>query len=172
MGQAPQKAIGTEVDSPETILPTPRFDEVAELQARPVVPLAAESLSTNYSSTTNSGSGLKPLLSKKGSWLLAAFVGLMLTAGAMAIGVTTYRRSQSVPTQSLAATAEAVSVEFDQAPRVRRSISSRAPVVRSNAPAITTIKRRAQPTPQTRPTYDGQPRPRLVDTYVVRRPHR
>ena len=169
MGQAAQKAIRTEVDAPETTLPPPRFDEVAEQQARPVVPLAAEPLSANYVSTTNRGLQLKPLLSKKGSWLVAAFVGLILTAGAMAIGVTTYRRSQSIPTQSLAATAEAVSIEFDQEPRVSRSVGSRAPVVRSNAPAIVTIKKRAQPT---RPVYDGQPKPRLVDSYVVRRPHR
>jgi hypothetical protein len=168
VGQAAQKAIRTEVDAPETTLPPPRFDEVAEQQARPVVPLAAEPLSANYVSTTNRGLH-KPLLSKKGSWLLAAFVGLVLTAGAMAVGVTTYRRSQSVPAQSLVPTAEAVRIELNQDPRVSQSVSSRAPASRSNAPAIAMTKKRAQPT---RPISDGTPRPRLVDSYVVRRPRR
>ena len=172
MGQAAQKAIRTDVDSPVTVLPPPRFDEIAEQRARPVVPLAAEPASTNYIAATNRGLQLNPLLSKKGSWLLAAFVGLILTAGAMAVGISTYRRSQTVPTQSLVPTAEAVRIELDQEPRVSRSVSPRAPTARSNAPAIATIKKRAQPTQSTRPIYDGQPRPRLVDSYVVRRPRR
>jgi hypothetical protein len=169
VGQAAQKAIRTEVDAPETALPPPRFDEAAEQQARPVVPLDAEPLPANYVSTTNRGLQLKPLLSKKGSWLLAAFVGLVLTAGVMTVGVTTYRRSQSVPTQSLAPTAEAVRIELNQELRSSRSVSSRAPASRSNAPAIVRTIKRAQPT---RPIYNGTPRPRLVDSYVVRRPHR
>jgi hypothetical protein len=37
---------------------------------------------------------------------------------------------------------------------------------------IATTKKRVQSTQQTRPAYDGQPRPRLVDSYVVRRPHK
>lgn len=157
------------MDSPENVLSPPRFDELAEQQARPVIPLAAESLSANYNSATNRGLQVTPLLSKKGSWLLAAFVGLILTAGAMAIGVTTYRRSQSVSTRSLVPTAEAVRIELDQEPRVRRSVSSRATALRSNAPAIVKTKKREQ---TIRPVVNGNPGARLVDSYVVRRSQR
>ena len=176
VGQATRKAIRTEVGSGNTVLPPPRFDEVAALRARPVVPLTAESPSTNYTAATNSRLPLKPRLSKKGSWLLAALAGLILTVGAMAVGVTTYRRSQTVPTQPLAPTAEAVRLELDQEPRVRRSTGTRAtatmraPASRSSAPVIVRTKKREQPVRPIRPVADGSSRPRLVDSYVVRRP--
>lgn len=164
------------MESGNTVLPPPRFDEVAAMQARPVVPLTAESSSTNYTAATNSRLQLKPRLSKKGSWLLAAFAGLILTVGAMAVGLGSYSRRQTVPTQSLAPTAEAVRLELDQAPRVRRSTGMRATATmratasRSSVPVIVRTKKREQPVRPIRPVSDGSSRPRLVDSYVVRRP--
>lgn len=158
MGQAPSKAITTEADSQETSLPSPRFDELAAQMARPVVPLNTESVSTNPGSTINLRSRPASLLSKKGSWLLAAFVGLILTAGAMAIGVTAYKRNPVVSTPGLVPTTEAIRLELNQEPRPNQSISS-------SASAATKNKKRVR---RARPTSNANPRARLVDSYIVR----
>jgi len=190
VAQAAQKAIRQEVEAEETTLVTPRFDEVAEQMARPVVPLAAESWPTSPAATINSGARPSPLLSKKGLWLLAAFVGLILTVGAMAIGINSYRRNQAASAPSTAPTAEPIRVELksDTIPFESRPVESRSneskpvesrPVAsrpvepkRSNAPSSVPaiamakpkkVERRAQ-----QPSSDGKPRARMVDSYTPR----
>lgn len=170
MVQAPQKAIVPEAASRRTTLPPPRFDEVAEQTARPVVPLAAESVSANPGAATNRGSQRTPLLSKKGLWVLAGFVGLMLTVGALAININTYRRSPAVSTESLIPVVDAVQLELNQAPRQAprpaRSSESRESRESSATPVIVQTRRRVQPA---QPASDGKPRARLVDSYVIPR---
>lgn len=182
MGQAPQKAMTPEVEAQETTLSSPRFDEAAAQMARPVVPLAAESLPANSGSKTNRVTYLTPLLSKKGSWLLAAFVGLILTVGAMAIGIKSYRRNQAASAPSTVPAAEAIRVELkpDPIPVEAKPIASRPvearPVEekRSNTPsnaqatAIAKPKKLERRAPQ-QSTSDRNPGARLVDSYVIRR---
>lgn len=105
----------------ERTLAAPRFDEAAAQQARPVVPLSEEAVSINLGE--QSGRVVQPssLPSIKGSWLLAAFVGLILGAVVTAIGVTAYRRSQATSTQSLVPAAEAIRVELNGDFRARPS---------------------------------------------------
>lgn len=174
MVQVPQKVIATEVDAQEIELSSPRFDEAAAQMARPVVPLSEQVVSTPHGHSTNPGAQLSALLSGKGSWLMAMVVGLILTAGALAIGVTAYRRNQPAPTQSLIPVAEAVRMELNQAPRLRQqSVSSSSPESRlrepsssSSPPEIPKTKPRVQRA--ARPASDGRPRARMVDSYVVR----
>lgn len=159
VGQATQKVIAPEVDSQETQLPAPRFDEEAAQMARPVVPLSEEVLSTSPDYSTNLESQLTTLLPRKGAWLLATVVGLvLLAAGAMAIGVNAYRRNQVVSTQSLIPVVEATRMEINQVPGSERASSS-------SAPAIPKTKKHVE---RARPASDGRPRARMVDSYVIR----
>lgn len=157
MAQAYQKVIRPEVDSEDPSLSTPRFDEVAAQQARPVVPLSAEVVSFNPRHTTNLSSGLTAPPSRKSLWLLAAVLGVILAAGAMAIGVTTYRRDQAMDTQSLATVAEATRIEINPDFKPKQSL-------RTNIPVRPQYKTRTRIAP---PVSDGRPRPRLVDSYVI-----
>ena len=159
MGQATQKVIVPEVDSQETQLPAPRFDEVAEQMARPVVPLSEEVVYAAPDDSTNPRSQFTTLLSRKGSWLLATVIGLvLLAAGAMAIGVNAYRRQQVVSTQSLVPVAEATRIEINQVPKSDRASSS-------NAPVTPKTKRHVE---RAQPASAGRPRARMVDSYVIR----
>lgn len=158
MAQSYQKIIRPEVDSEEPSLSTPRFDEVAARKARPVVPLSAKIVSFNPRHTANLRSGLTALPSRKGLWLLAAFVGVILAAGAMAIGVTSYQRNQAMDTHSLATVAEATRIEINPDIRPKQSLST-------NAPVRPQYKRRTR---IAQPVADRRPGPRLVDSYVIR----
>jgi hypothetical protein len=158
VAQAYQKVIRPELDAEEPSLSTPRFDEVAAQQARPVVPLPAEVVSFNPRHSTNLSSGLTAPPSRKGLWLLAAFLGVVLAAGVMAIGVNTLRRDRAIDTQSLATVAEATRIEINADIRPKQSL-------RTNAPVRPQYKRR---TPVAPPVSDGRPGPRLVDSYVIR----
>ena len=178
MERLPENVITSEVDSEETTLQSPRFDEAAARMARPVVPLSEEVLTTNPGHPTNLSSTRAPLLYAKRSWLLAAVACLILTAGAMAIGLTAYRRSQVIPPQPLAPVAEAAHVEIDQYPRPGQASRPNTPTIpsqplRTNTPAIQDTKKRAQPALPARPAVNDRPastdksKPRMVDSYVI-----
>jgi hypothetical protein len=116
MGQSLYKVLEPEEYSEETSLPTPRFDEAAAQTARPVVPLSDNPASFNPDRATFIKSQRAPQPQRKGSWLLAALVGLVMTAGAMAIGVTTayLRHNQTMPGESLVPAAVATRIDIDQ----------------------------------------------------------
>lgn len=181
MERLPQNVITSEVDSEETTLQSPRFDEVAARMARPVVPLSEEVLSADTGHPANLSSTRAPLLYGKGPWLLAAVACLILTAGAMAIGLTAYRRNQVVPAQPLAPVAEAARVEIDQYPRPGQASRSSTPAIagqslrsNTNTAAIQDTKKRVQPARPVRPAVTDRPastdksKPRMVDSYVIR----
>jgi hypothetical protein len=157
----------TRVELEETTLPAPHFDEAAEQSARPVVPLSEEVLAANPGAPTNYGSRLTALRQGKGSWLLAAVAGLILAAGALAIGVTAYRRNPVISTQALVPVADATRVEMKQEFKPNRSSVSSAPA----APQVKTSRRviTRQVFPE-RPsdTSSGRPKARMVDSYVMR----
>lgn len=156
MGQAHSKVITVEADLQSRSLSSPRFDEAAAQMARPVVPLNKGFVSASPRSIINPVSQqASPVLSKKGSWLLAAFVGLILTAGAMAIGVIANKRSPAASTPALIQIAEAIRIEPNQEPGRGQSFRSR------RAPAATKNNKRV--VRRVPPAFDGRPRARLVD---------
>jgi len=157
MGQSLYKVIEPEAYSEETSLPTPRFDEAAAQTARPVVPLSNNAASFNPGNTTFSKSLLTTPRQRKGSWLLAALVGLVMITGAMAIGVTTayFRHNQTMPSVSLIPATEAIRIDIDQGLRLSTSSSPR---VAAAVPKLT--KRR---THITRQPVSRNPGSRLVD---------
>jgi hypothetical protein len=178
---ATQKVIEPEMEAQETTLVSPRFDEAAEQRARPVVPLAAESLPASPISTINRVARPTPLLSKKVSWLLAALIGLILTVGAAtAIGVNRYRRNQAAAASSPVPTAEPIRVELkpDSIPVESRPVESR-PVASgpvepkrstapSSVPAIAVAKPKKVEQRAQQPVSDGKPKARMVDSYNPR----
>jgi hypothetical protein len=157
MAISPQKAISTEVHAEETQLPAPRFDEAATHMARPVVPLTHADVSPNPV-WANLRSPLT--IPRKGSWLLATLVGFILAAGAMAIGVSAYRRNQVISTQSLATATDAIRIDITDGLRSGKSSGSSAPPPVVSKPAKR-IRR------STSNALDGSPKPRLVDRYVL-----
>jgi hypothetical protein len=156
MGQSLYKVVEPKEYSEETSLPTPRFDEAAAQTARPVVPLTDNVVSFNHRSTPFIESQRTTPPQRKGSWLLAALVGLTLAAGAMALGVTTayFSHKQTMPSEFLAPAAVATSIDIDQSPRLTTSSSRRAMAV------VTKPKRRIR---MTRPPVSRNPGSRLVD---------
>jgi hypothetical protein len=154
MGQSLYKVIEPEVYSEETSLPTPRFDEEAAQTARPVVPLPH-----NAASFTSGDTNLfkSTLLQRKGSWLLAAVAGLILAAGAMALGVTTayLRHNQMKPGESLVPAADATRIDIAQQGSHLSTTSSR-----SASAVVPKPKRRS---PIVRQPVSDSPKPRLVD---------
>jgi hypothetical protein len=159
MAILPQKANMTEVHVEETELPTPRFDEAATHMARPVVPLTHTDVSSNPV-WANLRSQLT--ISRKGSWLLGILVGFMLAAGAMALGVSAYRRNQVISTQPLATATDAARIEITEGLRSGRSSRSSAA---DPPPAVAKPAKRIRRS--TGNTFDGSPKPRLVDRYVL-----
>lgn len=156
MKRPPQNIIVPETDSTESSLASPRFDHTAAQMARPVVPLSQDA---SHAHPTRFGLESIPLFSGRGLWLLAGVLSFIMAAGAMAIGVTTYRRNQEVSTQSLAPVAAATMAEVNQDNGFGQSGARRAAV----APRI----KRRQPV-ATRPVLSGNPKARMVDMYVVR----
>jgi hypothetical protein len=138
MAQASRKVIVPDVDLEETTLASPRFDETAAQQARPVVPLSKDAGYTQVAQTTVRSAQPSYLPARKGPWLLAAFVGLVLGAAAMAVGVAAYRRSHAVSTQALSTAAAAERPELNQDFRPR-------PSSRPVAPAQQTVSNEAKP---------------------------
>ena len=158
MAILPQKAIMTEVHAEETELPAPRFDEAATHMARPVVPLTHTDVSPHHG-WANLRSQLT--ISRKGSWLLGILVGFMLAAGVMGLGVSAYRRNQVISTQSLITAKDATRIEItDGLGSGKSSGSSSAP-----PPAVSKPAKRSRRS--TGNTFDGRPKPRLVDRYVL-----
>lgn len=156
MGQSLYKVIEPKAYSEETSLPTPRFDEAAAQTARPVVPLANNAASFNHGDTAFFKSQLTTPPQRKGSWLPAALVGLIMTVGAMAIGATTayLRHNRTMPGQSLIPAAVATSIDIDRGSRLRIASSPRAMV------AVTKPKKRS---PIIRRPVSRNPGSRLVD---------
>jgi hypothetical protein len=138
MAQASRKVIAPEVDSGEATLVTPRFDEAAAQQARPVVPLSNEGGYTPDGDMTVRSAQPSYLSARKGSWLLAAFVGLILGAGAMAVGIIAYKRNHAVSARSLVPATAATMPELDQDFRPR-------PSSRHSAPAPETVSSETKP---------------------------
>jgi hypothetical protein len=139
MAQASRKVIAPDAD--ELTLATPRFDEAAAQQARPVVPLSGDLGFAQASNTAVRGADPSYLPAGKGSWLVAALLGLVLGAGAMAVGVVAYRRNHTTApsAQALAPAAVAVLPELNQDFRPRPSAS------RSVAPAQPTVADESKP---------------------------
>ncbi|HEX8138105.1 MAG TPA: hypothetical protein VF544_10980 [Pyrinomonadaceae bacterium] len=197
MAQASRKVIAPEADLDETTLAAPRFDEAAAQQARPVVPLSSDAgyvPQVSHAAVRRARPSYLP--ANQGSWLIAAFVGLILGAGAMALGVVAYRRNHTaVPARSLVPAVAAVRPELDQDFRARPSSHSIAPTQptvagESQTEAVDngpTAAAAAEPKRTKRRTVvtslpaendasensdagqdsSGKPRPRLVDRYVV-----
>jgi hypothetical protein len=173
MNQLLQEVKASRVDSEETTLVTPRFDEQAARMARPVIPLSSEEVSA-YPAAHTTTTGARFTTSRMGAWLLAAVVGLILTVGAMAIGVTTYRRNQltSTPSQvtstpSLATVADKARLDIKQEFKLKQE--SKPKVEQESGPNPSTIYRAAavpkpkKPERPVRQTDDGRPKARLVD---------
>jgi hypothetical protein len=139
MAQASRKVIAPDAD--ELTLATPRFDEAAAQQARPVVPLSGNLGFARASNTAVRGADPSYLPAGKGSWLIAALLGLVLGAGAMAVGVVAYRRDHTTApsAQPLVPAAAAVLPELNQDFRPRPSAS------RSVAPAQPTVAVESKP---------------------------
>lgn len=131
MGQSLYKVIEPEAYSEATSLPTPRFDEAAAQTARPVVPLTGNAASFNHGSTTFIDSQRTTPPQRKGSWLLAALVGLSMTAGALALGVTTayLRHNQTIPSESLVPAAVVTTIDMNQGSRLTTASRPRATAV-------------------------------------------
>jgi hypothetical protein len=194
MAQASRKVIVPEEDLDEATLPSPRFDEAAAQQARPVVPLSGEAVPANPGNRTNGAARHTALPSKMGSWLLAAAVGLILGAGAMAVGVTAYRRSHATPARSLVPAASVTALElnrdFRPGPSSRSSAAAAVPKTAAaddtasnapsdNPPPVPKTVKRSRVAVSTSSEDDsngtdasGKPKPRLVDRYVMRPPRR
>jgi hypothetical protein len=159
MGQSLHEVIELEVNSEETSLPAPRFDEAASQVARPVVPLPHNAASFDPVVATNSRSWLTIKLQGKRTWLLATIVCLFMAVGAIAFGVIAYRRSPAVSTQPLIPAADASKIEIDQVSMPARALSSTARVAAMPRP----VKRRRSNIN----VFPGRPKPRLVDSYVI-----
>jgi hypothetical protein len=133
MAQASRKVVAPEADLDEITLAAPRFDEAAAQQARPVVPLSDDAGYATVSHAAVHRARPSYLPASQGSWLIAAFVGLLLGAGAMALGVVAYRRNHTtVPARSLVPAVAAVMPELNQDFRARpssRSSSAAQPTV-------------------------------------------
>lgn len=138
MAQASRKVIAPEADPDAITIATPRFDEAAAQQARPVVPLSGDAGYAQVSHATVRRARPSYLPASQGSWLIAAFVGLILGAGAMALGVVAYRRNHTAVSapRSLVPAVAAVMPELNQDFRVRassRSSSAAQPAVASES---------------------------------------
>ncbi|HEX8145517.1 MAG TPA: hypothetical protein VF553_23310 [Pyrinomonadaceae bacterium] len=161
MSNSSQKVMARGPGSQEKALTTPRFDEAAAQMARPVVPLRDETASDYRSAATSFSLQATRAGRRKGSWLIAALVGLLMAVGAMAIGVTAYRRNRVVSTRSLAPVADAARIDIDR---------SYKPVRKSSNPvaSVSAAPRKIRPRRTTRSVSSINPGARLVDRYVIR----